>query len=673
MKMKNRFFSNSISLRISYVTLALCLLSLFLLVPIFQSIIITTYGCLFGKNETFNVIKYHHIIASKECIFFIFTFFLSLAFYFFPRLAHYSDFDQDQKIHFWTMVFFFIVIFYIHQGWNPNFGDEISLYKNYNSMLITEFLIKRYFTWQFGFAEIITIAFAKSPILVWRFFDSLVMTIIAELIIQITLQQGRRKYAFLPCLLLLLTPFAMINCSGWIMTTTAYVWPLLYFLPYILVSKLILTKKHVPVYLLIVSIIFTVPVTISLQLAPVVSLSSLLFICYELFLEDSHKQKVHYFFVVIFILSICGIVFDITAPGNLIRAKIELRWFPDFDTLPLFSKLKLGVLVSFSYFYSVTELNFIIIPFQLGLLLKFFADKKWRFVVLQILISLFIIFFGYIPFFLGKFISLPLPWLLFKNVFLAGTAHPSLYSNFSINIELTVFIFILLCTVVSIYFAMGKKLKGILFVLIFLAGVCTRFMLSFSPTVYASGPRTAFFMAFSIFFLTIILWQEIDFAKINFSFDKGMVLTAAFLFLLIAASRFVFLPTKQPLSKNVLVPPLEASTNSFSYFIDSENISSHTLLLSGWAYHENDDCDVYIGVADKTFKAEKVHRLDVREAFGLESDTQGFSAAIPFESDLQSYTLYLVNNSKKEIYKKTISISKSNDLDEVSSNAVDVE
>ncbi|BDC96133.1 hypothetical protein [Treponema saccharophilum] len=116
-----------------------------------------------------------------------------------------------------------------------------------------------------------------------------------------------------------------------------------------------------------------------------------------------------------------------------------------------------------------------------------------------------------------------------------------------------------------------------------------------------------------------------------------------------------------------------ANDNSFPFFIDSEDLSDDTLSLSGWAYNENDDCDVYIGIKDKTFKTEMVHRPDVKEAFGLESDTQGFSAAIPFESDLQSYTLYLVNNSKKEIYKKTISISKSDDLDELFSNAADVE
>ncbi|BDC96136.1 hypothetical protein TRSA_12350 [Treponema saccharophilum] len=121
------------------------------------------------------------------------------------------------------------------------------------------------------------------------------------------------------------------------------------------------------------------------------------------------------------------------------------------------------------------------------------------------------------------------------------------------------------------------------------------------------------------------------------------------------------------------LPSFEPTETSFPYFIDSENISSRAISLAGWAYHENDDCDVYIGIEDKTFKAQKVHRPDVKEAFCLENDTQGFSATIPLESDLQSYTLYLVNNSKKEIYRKTISISKSDDLDELFSNAVDVE
>ena len=65
--------------------------------------------------------------------------------------------------------------------------------------------------------------------------------------------------------------------------------------------------------------------------------------------------------------------------------------------------------------------------------------------------------------------------------------------------------------------------------------------------------------------------------------------------------------------------------------------------------------------------------LSVKEAFGLESDTQGFSAPLPLKSDLNEYTLYLVNKSKKEIYKKTISVAKSDDLDEAFSNVDGIE
>ena len=133
--------------------------------------------------------------------------------------------------------------------------------------------------------------------------------------------------------------------------------------------------------------------------------------------------------------------------------------------------------------------------------------------------------------------------------------------------------------------------------------------------------------------------------------------------------------------KTVLPKPVNKSIfnqyryidRDFHFSIDTENLSSQSLVLDGWAYYENDKCDVYIGITDKIFKTHMVHRPDVKSAFGLKSDTQGFSMVIQLESDLQEYTLYLVNNSKKEIYKKTISISKSDDLDEVFSNAADVE
>ena len=261
---------------------------------------------------------------------------------------------------------------------------------------------------------------------------------------------------------------------------------------------------------------------VALRIVRIVFLSSILFFLYKIIYQDKKINRQNLYFLFVFVFSIAAIIFDLTVPGTKIRTESELRWLPIFKELSLISKIQIGFLMPSTYFFGITQVNFIIVPLQVGLFLYFLSKKDWKLFILQIVISSLIVIFGY-----GSYIT---GINLFKNV---SSKEFSNFSNLKIWFEIFYYAFILIGTLISIYFATGKSFKGILSILIFLAGFGTRFMLGFSPTVFASGPRTAFYMAITIFMVTTFVYQEIDYKALKLKKTHYYMITVVFTFVVI--------------------------------------------------------------------------------------------------------------------------------------------
>ena len=106
------------------------------------------------------------------------------------------------------------------------------------------------------------------------------------------------------------------------------------------------------------------------------------------------------------------------------------------------------------------------------------------------------------------------------------------------------------------------------------------------------------------------------------------------------------------------------------FTVDDETYNNGSLYLRGWAYHENDRCYVYVENTDKFYKASVQSRPDVQQAFSLADDKQGFS--IKLNTENKDYTLYLVNETKHEIYTLVQKASEQNDIDSVFDGAKDI-
>ena len=92
--------------------------------------------------------------------------------------------------------------------------------------------------------------------------------------------------------------------------------------------------------------------------------------------------------------------------------------------------------------------------------------------------------------------------------------------------------------------------------------------------------------------------------------------------------------------------------NVFPYTVDEKFFRSKKTYIRGWAYYENDDCEVFIEVCGKFYTTRLVRRPDVMRVFALENDRHGFTALLPFKTS--SFNICLVNHTRNEVYKAVI-------------------
>ena len=69
------------------------------------------------------------------------------------------------------------------------------------------------------------------------------------------------------------------------------------------------------------------------------------------------------------------------------------------------------------------------------------------------------------------------------------------------------YLVVLLCVIISICWIHGRNFETLLELTIIAAGFMSRFMIGFSPTIYASGDRTALFASVA---LLIIVMRNIQ-------------------------------------------------------------------------------------------------------------------------------------------------------------------
>ena len=413
-------------------------------------------------------------------------------------------------------IILFISMVIIHLLFKINWGDDV-WFKSIADQGIIDYIGNRYSTWSSRIIiETIMIFLLQLPSFIWAILDSLIITILAY---SISYLFTNKKSNWIVIFLVLLYPLNEMNSAGWYATTMNYLWPLaLGLFSFIPIKNFVDNKKEkkymYPLYLL--SLLYACNQE---QMCAIIFCFYLIFIIY-LYMNKRFSK----FILIQFIISVISIIFILTCPGNDVRTLSEINtWYPAYENFGLLPKAFLGMFSTIIIYIFNFNIPMLILSIILPILV--FRKKKQLIYKIASLIPIVMIISMN---FCTDFISKVYPGLItiLNNIKMyAGTIDKVSICPTALAALLICLLFII--SILISLFGLFEKEKRYLVVLIFLAGLSSRFIMGFSPTIFASGMRTFIFLNFSIIIILILLVLENKkHIKINLLYTILLLLSA---------------------------------------------------------------------------------------------------------------------------------------------------
>lgn len=397
-----------------------------------------------------------------------------------------------------TITFFVIMLVY-HMLANINYGDDVSYFQNvlagsqdYIGDTI-RFSVERYHIWSSRtIIEIFVIYLVHLPHIVWRILDTMMwMLLYSSMINLLDIKTDKMRWSIV--ILLLLFPFKYTGTAGWICTSLNYTWPTalgLYF--FAIVQK---WRMGTPA-----SIVTTISALLALVYAAnEEQMSAVLFMVLSvILLHDISKKHVNKVVLISYTITCVMMVYILTCPGNGARlASAVLDRIPGYMEYSILEKLDLGfVNLVNSYFQTFNIIS---------VLLCILVYRQYNF---NDAIRIFL-----------KYVII---WSILCQIVVKLGIWPELaeiHGVNDINAFLVVQYIMPLTAIIFLIYALGKisydrycngSLAGI-----FCLGLVSAMIMGFSPTVYASGPRTFIFLFMCSIYLIGCLMSELNKIKLS--------------------------------------------------------------------------------------------------------------------------------------------------------------
>ena len=411
----------------------------------------------------------------------------------------------------------------------PNKFDDKTFIDNIASNSIISYVGPRYFWWTSRTIIEFTLCLVlKTSKYLWILLEALMVTLAGYSISKLFIKDNKKENNIILLFMILVYPLDVMNSAGWAATTTNYMWPLALGLFSLIPIRKIWDGEKIkfwqyPLY------------TLALLYACNQEQTCAIIVClYLLFtvITTIRDKKLHPYLLIQTLFTIASLIFILTCPGNYERQASEISEnFKDIGMLSTLDKLGLGFTANFSEVFTKGDLVFLMFT---GLIYVYimtnYKDKLYRVVAaipfLSILVSHYFRrltekFFPFINLFFDEFGT--------KDVKLTAANCNNLFNVLPIVFSLGITI----CIVLSLLLIF-KKLKNNVALLIFLAGLASRVMMGFSPTVFVSGERTRIYFDFAMIIASLLVWLEfkkntekIDIRSINRT-EKAIQLAGVF-------------------------------------------------------------------------------------------------------------------------------------------------
>lgn len=411
-----------------------------------------------------------------------------------------------------------LVIMFMHLFVYSNGDDDFFRIQLDNYTLI-DYLIMRYNTWSSRiFVEILFVLITRIPLMIWSIMDTVIYTSIGLIISKIFNVKNEKSLNWLISGLILILPFNEMSSAGYVTTTIAYIWTTASLLYVLYITNSVRNDKKIKWYQYLISFICLL-VAISFEQSLCLLLGFLALEIIDIIYNKKYKFNKQWSIYLFFAIGLLMMVFTLTCPGNSARTVSEIAsWYPEYANFGLLSKIYLGIVPTMS----VILYNKVIFSlFSVVLTISIFMNCKEKILrMLAIIQSSFFLLLGFFSSILIKIYPSIERFLVVINTY---NVVPKINYNYLIPLGLIVGI-LLVCTIL-IYFATNRR---ILPSIIFLASFASRFIMGFSPTVFASVERTAFFMYIGIIILIYLLFNNIKNNKIKNGVNYSLLIIAIF-------------------------------------------------------------------------------------------------------------------------------------------------
>ena len=388
-----------------------------------------------------------------------------------------------------------IIIYALPSYFMDKSGDDVwFVIANEGKNLFT-FIFERYQIWTSRvIIETILVIFAKYlPIFIYKICNLgmfyLLSHSISKLIIIHKNENIRENNRYI-CILLFAIPFSLYFEAGWIATSTNYLWVTATGIYSILLLKRIICNERINILQKISHFLCLIYACNQEQMA------GILFIVYSIGIIYLIKnKKIKLSIIITYLIIICFIIFILTCPGNAIRKqKEEATWYNDFSELSLVEKATNSINSMMDYMIKDGRVIFYIFEIILCFSIYLTTNKYLKKII------------GLTP--LALTIFLKYLYRILDDDIISS----KLFSNANFEIYLIILIFIELGILIAFSEKNNFQLIGSL---IYFCGFISRFIMMFSPTVFASGERTSLFLYISLILLDMLFIKSILTKKVN--------------------------------------------------------------------------------------------------------------------------------------------------------------
>lgn len=411
--------------------------------------------------------------------------------------------DRIKAVNFLTYTFIFIVILFIYSTITIMYrviDDYTFIIKPQESKSLIEYSINFYKEWNNRYLSgFLVVFFLKYNIIFFTVINSLLTLLMyiygGKIVSLLTKEKYSSLYSLLLFALTLLIEHKVLwLASFWVVGAPNYLWGIscsviiMYFM-----LKIALDNVYIKIYHLIILIPIALIAANTEQSGLVLFVLSLLLLIYT-----GIKKQINYQFIILFVTITVSLGLNIFSPGISIRFDKEVAtWYPQFNNFSYFIKGVYGYPYTILYFiFKISGYTTIVT----GLLIVLYSFKIKSNYIIKILTILSLIFS----------ILIFMPNIIQLNYLRASTSMAG--GGFSVTQikEILLISFELMLYIAIIAYLLKDNLK-ILFItmLVLFASITSSFILSFSPTIFASSFRIFYIPAIIYIFVSAIIFSKL--------------------------------------------------------------------------------------------------------------------------------------------------------------------